>query len=146
MINHGKNPKDATYAYAVLPYANEETTKRYSESPEIEILSNTPACQAVRKPSLGVTGIIFYEAGECCGIKADTACLVTFAEKDGELKIKVAEPTNKVDAVTVEISKRLALKSADSHCTVECGETMVLTVGTEISVGEGYEAIFCITE
>lgn len=146
MINHGKNPKDATYAYAVLPYASEEKTTLYAKTPEVEIVSNTPVCQAVRKPSLGVTGIIFYEAGECCGIKVDTACLVTFMEKDGEFKIKVAEPTNKVDAVTVEISKRLALKSADRHCTAECAEVTKLTVKTELSVGEGYETVFYVNE
>jgi hyaluronate lyase len=146
MINHGKNPKDATYAYAVLPYASEEKTALYAKKPEVEIISNTPTCQAVRKPSLGVTGIIFYEAGECCGIKVDTACLVTFMEKDGEFKIKVAEPTNKVDAVTVEISKRLAFKSADRHCTAECAEVTKLTVQTELSVGEGYETVFYVNE
>ncbi len=142
IINHGKNPTNASYAYAVLPYANEEKTKKYASDPDFEIISNTPECQAVREKNLGITGIIFYEAGECCGIKVDTAAIVTFSDRDGEFKIKVCEPTNKVNKVTVEINKKLEPVVIDNRYDITLSETTSLVLNTKDSVGEGYEATF----
>lgn len=141
-IDHGANPKDASYAYAVLPYADEEKTAKYAEDPDFEIISNTVKCQAVKEKTLGITGIIFYEAGECAGIKVDTACIVTFAENDTGLKIKVCEPTNKVDEINVEINKELEPVSADLRYDIDRENTTKLHLNTKNSVGEGYEAEF----
>lgn len=143
-IDHGSNPKDATYAYAVLPYADEEKTAKYAEDPDFEIISNTVKCQAVKEKTLGITGIVFYEAGECAGIKVDTACIVTFSETDTGLKIKVCEPTNKVDEINVEINKKLELISADLRYDIDRENTTKLHLNTKNSVGEGYEAVFRI--
>ena len=144
MINHGKNPKNATYAYAVLPYADEEKTALYAKSVPFEILSNTPVCQAVRKASVGITAIVFYEAGECAGISADKACIVTLTESEGVLKVKACEPTNKEDFVTVRIARALSPVALDRHISAECADVTTLAVETELSVGEGYEATFKI--
>ncbi|MBQ6809448.1 MAG: hypothetical protein IJP09_01920 [Clostridia bacterium] len=142
MINHGENPQNATYAYAVLPYATDEKLAKYSANPDFEIISNTSECQAVREKTLGVTGIIFYEAGECSGIKVDRACLVTFSEKGREFKIKICEPTNKTERVNVEISKNLSLVSAHDRYAVDCADVTKLTLDVSSSEGEGYEATF----
>ncbi len=143
-IDHGKNPVDESYIYAVLPYASEEKTAKYAENPDFEVISNTKDCQAVREKTLGVTGIVFYEAGECAGIKVDKACIVTFSENNDKLKIKVCEPTNKEESVTVEINRELNLISADKRYTVERAKTTKLVLDVNDSVGEGYEAIFSI--
>lgn len=141
-INHGKNPVNASYAYAVLPYASDSLLKAYFDKPEIEIISNTDKIQAVQKESLGITGIIFYDAAECANIKVNTASIITYKELDGKFKIKVAEPTNKVDTVTIEIDKKLKLISCDNRFEVKCGEKTTLTLNTALSQGEGYEAEF----
>ncbi|MBE6732064.1 MAG: hypothetical protein E7564_10280 [Ruminococcaceae bacterium] len=141
-INHGKNPVNASYAYAVLPYASESLLKAYSDKPEIEIISNTDKIQSVRKESLGITGIIFYDAAECANIKVNTASIVTYKELDGKFKIKVAEPTNKVDTITVEIDKKLKLISCANRYEIKCGEKTTLTLNIALSQGEGYEAEF----
>ncbi len=143
-IDHGKNPVDASYVYAILPYASEEKTAKYAENPDFEVISNTKDCQAVREKTLGVTGIVFYEAGECAGIKVDKACIVTFSENNNELKIKVCEPTNKEETVTVEINRELNLISADNRYTVEKTKITKLVLDVKDSIGEGYEAIFSI--
>ena len=141
-INHGKNPKNSTYAYAVLPYADDKKLAKYAENPDFEIISNTVECQAVREKNLGITGIVFYEAGECAGIKVDTACIITFEESDGLFKIKVCEPTNKVNTVNVEINKKLELISADNRYEINVSDKTALKLNTALSVGEGYEAVF----
>jgi hyaluronate lyase len=146
MINHGQHPAEATYAYAVLPYASDERLKAYSQSPEVEILSNTPVCQAVRKKSVGITGIMFYEAAECCGIRADKPCLVMVSERGGEYKISVSEPTNKQDEVKLTISQRLECTQCDRRYTVKCADVTELTLDTSLSVGGAYAASFKVLE
>ncbi len=142
MIDHGKNPDNATYAYVVMPYASDESLKAYSENPSVEILSNTEKCQAVVEKTLGVTGIVFYEAGKCAGIKADRPCLVTYSEENGEFKISICEPTNKTDEVRIEILRPLKLKASDRRYTVECGKTTRIKLDAALSVGEAYRATF----
>lgn len=141
-IDHGKNPQNACYAYAVLPYVDDKKLKKYAEDPNFEIISNTDKIQAVREKTLGITGIIFYEAGECAGLKVDKPCLVTYKEMNGEFKIKICEPTNKVDSLEIGINKKLSLISCDNRYSVECGENTKLTLNTARSQGEGYEAKF----
>lgn len=143
-INHGKNPTNGSYAYVMLPYATEEKTKAYAEAPNVEIVSNTNAIQAVKEKNLGITGIIFYEAGECAGIKVDKPCIVTFKEKDGEFLIKVCEPTNKEDTLNVEVFKPLSPISVHNRYDVIYGNTTHLTLNTKDSFGEGYEARFTV--
>ena len=96
----------------------------------------------VGKLHLGVTGIVFYTAGECCGISVDRPALVTFSDTDGEFKIKVCEPTNKADTLNVTVAKSLKLKAADRRYTVVEGNSTRLTLDTSLSVGEAYEAVF----
>lgn len=142
MINHGKNPSGDTYAYALLPGADDAKLAKYAADPDFEIISNTVSCQAVREKTLGVTGIIFYEAGECAGIRADRPCIVTFSDVGGEYRIKVCEPTNKSDEVNLEIMKPLTHVSSDSRFKIECGETVKLTLDASLTAGEGFEAVF----
>lgn len=144
LINHGKNPTNGSYAYVMLPYATEEKTKAYAENPNVEILSNTNKIQAVKDKTLCITGIIFYEAGECAGIKVDKPCIVTFKEKDGEFLIKVCEPTNKEDTLNVEILKPLSPISVHNRYDVIYGNATHLTLNTKESYGEGYEARFTV--
>ena len=86
--------------------------------------------------------MVFYEAGECAGIKVDCPCIVTYREMDGEFTIKACEPTNKQEKITLEISRPLTPKSSDRRYTIECGEVTRITLDTSLSVGEAYEASF----
>ncbi|MBP3322690.1 MAG: hypothetical protein J6M16_00695 [Clostridia bacterium] len=143
LISHGKNPVNAGYAYAILPDAEEEAVKAYAEKPEFEIISNTPAVQAIKKDSLGIKAFIFYEKGKCDIISVNTPLLVTLKEKDGVFKINAAEPTNKVASAEIIIDKKLKLISCDNRFTlVENGENVKLILNTSFSQGEGFEACF----
>lgn len=105
-LYHGENPKDAAYEYVILPNATLEATKAYADAPEIEIIKNTKKCQAVRKASLGLTFITFFEAGECCGIKANAPCIITVFEKDGVKEFSVADPTHKNSEIKLTLDKK----------------------------------------
>lgn len=140
-IEHGKNPKDATYAYATIPYATDAELSEYAEHPEIEIISNTTECQAVRKNSIGISSYIFYKAGACEEISVSEPCIVMVSEENGEYRIRVCDPTMKLEKIKLRINRDLKLKSSDSA---------VLVAGTELdinvthSVGRPFSAIFNI--
>ncbi|MBR2467225.1 MAG: hypothetical protein IKB38_09910 [Clostridia bacterium] len=131
-LYHGENPKDASYEYIVLPNATPEETKAYSATPEVEIIKNTKKCQAVRKEALGLTFITFFEAGECCGIKANAPCIVSVLEKDGVKTVSVADPTQKLSEVKLTLDKRYALLSAPIIARVDQKRGVsVITAKTE---------------
>ncbi len=62
-IDHGINPSDATYAYAVYPNASTESIANNKANPAFQILSNTKTVQAVYHKTLKITQAIFYTAG-----------------------------------------------------------------------------------
>ena len=140
-IEHGKNPKDATYAYATIPYATDAELSEYAEYPEIEIISNTTECQAVRKNSIGISSYIFYQAGACEEISVSEPCIVMVSEENGEYKIRVCDPTMKLEKIKVKINRKLKPKYADDAISLSGTE---FDINTTHSVGRPYTAIFDI--
>lgn len=136
-LYHGANPKDATYQYILLPCATAERTAEYAKSPEIEVISNTDKLQAVRKASLGLTFMAFYEAGSCCGVTAHQPCLVILSEENGALTVSVSEPTHKANDVKVTLDKKYEL--IDAPLTVKVSEEngkTTLDIDVDYATGE----------
>jgi hyaluronate lyase len=141
-IAHGKNPKDASYAYAVLPYADAEAAKAYSGTPEIEILSNTPELQVVRKKSVGVTFYVFHKAGEFEEFTVSEPCILAKTEGDGICRVSVCDPTQKLDGATVKVARKLTLTDKARQLTVECAEDTEIKVDFTHSAGEAFSCEF----
>ncbi|MBR2467226.1 MAG: hypothetical protein IKB38_09915 [Clostridia bacterium] len=141
-IAHGKNPTDADYAYAILPYATPDAAKAYSDTPEVEVIANTKALQAVRKPLLGLSFYVFHEAGECDGITVSEPCIVALKAKDGECSVSVCDPTHKLESATVKIDRALSLVSKARQLAVECEAQTQITVDFVNSAGENFVAEF----
>lgn len=100
LIEHGISPKDEGYAYVIVPkkakcaYGTENLSDKTVHS---EILVNNSRLQAVRCGN--VTGIVFYEAGEFCGVEADQPCIVMMSENE----ISFSDPTHKLEQLTVKV-------------------------------------------
>ena len=112
-IQHGKNPTGATYAYAIVPYATREAIAEYAKSPDVEIISNTPTLQAVREKNLDCLGIVFYECGECCGIKVDTPSFLMI-DRD---ELSVSEPSGKAERITITLEGERKISALDEKMT-----------------------------
>ena len=140
---HGKNPKDASYEYVILPNVSKEETEAYSLAPEIEIIKNTKKCQAVKKSSLGLTFITFFEAGECCGIKVDKPCIVSVLEEGDTFTVSVCEPTHKQNAVKLTLDGKYTVVSCPLLAAIgeRCGRTVITADVRELS-GESVKVIF----
>lgn len=111
-LSHGVSPTDGTYSYVLLPTMTEEQTAEYAANPGIEILVNNEKVQAVRDKSTGVTGIVFWEAGDFGGIKVDKPMVMMYREKDGKLELSVADTTHKLTEASITFDK--ALKADDT--------------------------------
>lgn len=109
-FDHGAQPHMANYAYTVLPGIAAADMAKYKTP--IQVISNTPALQAVHHQALQLTGIVFHEAGECTlpgggFISVEQACLILINHKKKQLSI--SDPT----AVQKQITTLLQLGSGE---------------------------------
>lgn len=94
-LNHGIQPQNGQYAYAVYPAWDEKSF--FDVEKDYQILSNTSKIQAVEQKSSPLMMVAFYEAGTLDGTKWGTLsvnqpCLLLLNEENGQLKIHVASP------------------------------------------------------
>ncbi|WP_246608445.1 polysaccharide lyase family 8 super-sandwich domain-containing protein [Paenibacillus agaridevorans] len=135
-VEHGAKATAAEYAYVLLPGKNTGDTNMYSENPDIRILSNTAAIQAVQETKLGVTGINFWRAGETEQVRAYQPASVMVKEAGDEWTVVVSDPTQAQAKVRVELAAvALEQLEADSTVTVLRSSPSVLlevaTAGTK---------------
>ena len=129
-----------SYAYAIIPYADNKTLSEYDG---VEIISNTAALQAVRDKSTGIVGYVFHEAGECEGISVSAPCIVMLGKVGDEYTLAITDPTQKLDGVTVTLDRSVNVisKSYNISSDVKSDKT-TLTVNTFMSHGRKYEMRF----
>jgi hyaluronate lyase len=107
-FGHGKTPKDASYAYVLLPNRSAAETKAYAENPNMEIVKHTTRVHAVRERKLGLLGANFWTPGPN---KADIitckgeASVMLGKEPGGEFIVAVADPTHRGQVVELEIGR-----------------------------------------
>ena len=140
---HGKNPENQTYAYAILPYATSERLDEYVKSPDVEILSNTNEIQAVREKTLGISSYVFYGAGKCGEISTDSPAIIMVGERDGEVEFALTDPTHELTAAEVAIDRELEVieKNRKMQISAEGGKT-VIKVDLELANGRPFRAKF----
>ena len=144
-IEHGKNPTDATYSYIIIPYATEEQLDAYCKSPDVEIISNTAALQAAREKNIGMTAMVFHEAGKCEYISVNKPCMVVLTEEKGELEIGVTDPTHELEELKVTVSAKLELIEANPKMSVSVGnEKTDISIDVKLANGRPFRAKFKI--
>lgn len=108
-IDHGPQPKDATYAYAVLPDIEQPALASAAATPPWRVLANTPQLQAVASPADGLVQAVFYAPGRleknlAPAISASAPCvLLVHNRPDGALNLTVSDPTQKLSSLTLSI-------------------------------------------
>jgi hyaluronate lyase len=150
-MDHGSNPVDSRYEYMILPNASRQATEAYADSPDVTILANSPAVQAVRENTLNVTGYNFWtdaltSAGGVTSNKP-ASVLIRNNTDAGTTKLAVSDPTlenqgvieleldaeaagilSKDDRIEVtQLSPKVKLKI---HTAGTLGRTMVITLQT----------------
>lgn len=123
-IDHGIDPENEKYAYILLPAATASTIDAYDAN-DIEILRNDDKIQCAKERSSGLCGIIFREAGEIEGLKADQAMIAMLKndEKGNILSLSVCDPTQKL--------AKISLSAGEERFDIE----------TDSAKGRGYKII-----
>ncbi len=107
-IDHGIGPKNGSYAYVVVPAATAEQTASVAGKLPVEILSNTPALQAVWHKGLASLMVVFRTPGQITAggrtVKVDQPCLLLLRQDGKQLRLAVSNPENTALAVTVGIT------------------------------------------
>ncbi|WP_282122064.1 polysaccharide lyase 8 family protein [Algibacter mikhailovii] len=107
-LAHGKQPKDKTYAYILIPNASEEKMKVFHKNKPFQIV-NTQVFQSVETIDKKNAGIVFYEKGTTKikgGISVDKPCVMMLKEKANQLELFVSDPTHKLSEMRVVLSGR----------------------------------------
>lgn len=118
-VSHGITPTDGKYAYAILPTMTKEETAAYAQNPRFTILKNEASLQSVRHNDLGITGTVFWEAGETDTLTTDIPCTVNMYEDENVVKIAIADPSKRNDRANLKLKmKNLSLVSATNCVTV----------------------------
>ncbi len=147
MVKHGsKGAEDGYYECVYLPSMSEKDVEKYSESPEVEIISNGSVAQAVYDSSSGATGYIFWEGGSVGDVTADAQCAVMTQKEKSSFKLALSDPTQKSDTLTViiELPEGItAVDNSDESLKVSISEGKA-TVIAELSYHNGgtFEVIF----
>lgn len=107
-IDHGKNVKDATYAYAVFPKMDKADLATAYQNQVYQILSNTKEIQAVQFESY--TSIVFHHAGtikisDTTELSSNVPAVVICNTIQDQLSIAVCDPTQILESGQLTISK-----------------------------------------
>ena len=114
--DHGIRPSGASYQYIVVPGVEENELARYADRPGVRVLRNTTSAQAVRHDGLGVSGIVFYQAGRVqvtpdVAVAVDKPCIVLIREVDGKLRVALSNPACTALEVKLQVNGKDTLFS-----------------------------------
>lgn len=140
-FDHGVSPAAATYAYILLPGADEAATAALAESDRIRVLANTEAVQAIEAADLGLLAAHFWQAGTAGGLQCDGPATVLVRRDGGAITVAVADPGRTGTTVTVELPYAAGeVVAADDTVTVVTGERPQITVEVGASLGATHTA------
>lgn len=99
IIQHGKSPQNASYAYTIVPGVNSPDDLKAYSSKEVKIEQNSVEIQAVSNTKSGILQIVFFKPGTFDNgktkVKALKPCVVQIKKIDGKIKdVQIAEPMN----------------------------------------------------
>lgn len=117
-LEHGINPTNGNYAYIMLPTKSAEEIKTYSENGNVEILSNNDRLQAVREKTLGVTGMVFWQAGSFENIGVSQGAIVMKQEDDEFITVSICDPTQKLQNAIMTIDTAGEAVEADERMSI----------------------------
>ncbi|MFC7103075.1 polysaccharide lyase family 8 super-sandwich domain-containing protein [Nonomuraea rubra] len=126
-LDHGVDPRSASYAYLLLPGASRADTRARAlvlpgtsgPGAAVRVLSNTPRLQAVQVPGLRLTAACFWNAGTVAGLTASAPCAVLVRSRpDGTATVTVADPRRELDELTLTWARPVAeLLDGDASLT-----------------------------
>ncbi len=143
-FDHGTSPKDASYAYILLPGATAEQTSSYAISPGVEILENSLSAHAVRKADDNLVCVNFWgdEPYTCAGITSDKAASIMLHTTENGAELAVADPTNNDAILTLTLPQLPGTLQPNHRITVCQADPMTVTIDTTGLMGASVRILF----
>lgn len=148
-FEHGANPANATYAYALLPGRTAAQTAEYAARPAFVVLENSGNVQAVRETTLGLTAANFWNdtraSAGAITVDRKSSVLVRENASEGTLDLALSDPTQaNTGSITVELAMPAqSIISADPGITVaQLAPTIRLSVNVNTARGRTFRAQF----
>lgn len=107
-FNHGCNPRNATYAYIVVPGIHSVRKMNHYRKSPVEILANTDSMQIVRHTKLGIWQMVFYKEGTFrsgeLSVSVDKACALMIKDgHSGNAELHIADPGQTQSCIKVKL-------------------------------------------
>jgi chondroitin AC lyase len=124
-LNHGINPRNASYQYVVVPGVDAAGLKKYDRS-MIQILKNTDELQAVKHIGLDMLQAVFYKAGTLVAnglsLQIDQPCTVYIKDLNGKSPtLYIADPAQGNAIIKVLLKLPGLSKSKSIDCNLPTG-------------------------
>jgi hyaluronate lyase len=146
-FNSGIKPTNATYAYVLLPNMTATGVSNYAKNPDIIVVTNTAAVQAVRKPALGVVAANFWSGASNSAdliVVNNNASIITWETSTG-ISVGISDPTQaNAGSVTVTLNRTAAgLVSYDPGVTImQLSPQIIFSVHVNGAMGKSFHAAF----
>ena len=131
-LDHGIDPSGGGYVYLLLPGASASETARRAGHPDVVVLANTPALQAIHSQRNSLTAANFFTAGALPSVGVTGPASVLLQERGGRLTLAVSDPTCTQTSLTVTLHGRTRYRrgfSDDPGVTVDLkGAAPVVTL------------------
>src|SRR5699024_4979277 len=105
--------EDSSYAYVLLPGAEEEDARRAVDEPGAEVVRNDEVAQAVRAGR--VLAANFWAAGRVQNLTAQGPACVMMRKAGRTRELSVSDPTHRQDTVTLSLSGAPHLRASDAE-------------------------------
>lgn len=103
----------SSYAYAVLPGADEEATRRAASDPGAEVVRNDEVAQAVRAGRL--LAMNFWAAGRVQNVTAQGPACVLLRSAGRTRELSVSDPTHRQDTVSLHLAGTPHLRAHEAE-------------------------------
>ncbi|OXM83281.1 polysaccharide lyase family 8 super-sandwich domain-containing protein [Paenibacillus rigui] len=149
-FDHGANPTDGSYQYAILPNASVSQTSAYAAGPDFTVVENSADAQAVRENTLNLLAVNFWNTlTKTVGdLTSDNKASVLLKTTSSAAEVSVSDPTQ-TNTGTIQLTVNRSASgviSADPGVTVtQLSPTIQLTVNVNGSKGSSFHAKFDLT-
>ena len=106
------------------------------------MLCNTPQLQVVRENKLGITGMVFWQAGTWEDITVSQPMIVMVRQQGEKFEISASDPTQKLEEAVITIGRNLTPQSLDEKISVSGEEETILTIDTKGGYGPQFRRFF----
>ena len=143
-LQHGKGPRDASYAYILLPQQTRDEVRAYAHALPLTILSNDTIVQSVWHRQLDIIGMNFYHAGTLSHLHSDGAAQVLFRHSGDTLHLSLCDPTWQRTSQQLVLEGVYTLISASPSDIVSVSHTATsttITINASDRMGQSAELV-----